>query len=91
MDGGSTRSVVLNHIPGGPPTLDTGHLIQVICSLVETHRLEMDQGDMQNVQCWGSSRNVVENHCTRPIDRPVIVVTEGEYALMCSYISPYNV
>ncbi len=50
-----------------------------------------DKGDMQNVQCWGSSRNVVENHCTRPIDWPVIVVTEGEYALMCSYISPYNV
>jgi len=24
-----------------------------------------DKGDMQNVQGWGSSRNVVENHCTR--------------------------
>ncbi len=45
----SFRAVVLNHIPGGPPTLHIlhvsliKHLIQVTCSLVETHRLEMSQ------------------------------------------------
>ncbi len=44
--------------------LNQAHMIQVTYSLVETHRLEMgvsDKGDMQNVQCWGSFRNVVEN------------------------------
>lgn len=37
----------------------------VISSLVENPKPEMglsDKGDMQNVQCWGHSRNMVENH-----------------------------
>ncbi len=40
------------------------HLIQLISSLVATPRPEMgvpDKGDMQNVQCWGGSRNVFRN------------------------------
>ncbi len=48
--------------------LNQTHLIQVTCLLVETHRLEMgvsDKRDIQNEQCWESSRNVVENHCSR--------------------------
>ncbi len=42
------------------------HLIQIISSLVETPRPEMgvsEKGEMQNVHCWGASRNVVGNHC----------------------------
>ncbi len=44
------------------------HLIQLISSLVATPRPEMgvsDKGDMQNVQCWGGSRNVFGNPCYR--------------------------
>ncbi len=40
------------------------HLIQLISSLVATPRPEIgvsDKGDMQNVQCWGGSRNVFGN------------------------------
>ncbi len=49
--------------------LDQGvQLIQLISSLVATPRPEMGvsgKGDMQNVQCWGGSRNVFGNHWAR--------------------------
>ncbi len=51
-----------------PCHLNQTHLIQNISSLVETPRPELgvsDKGEMQNVQCWGASRNVIGNHWTR--------------------------
>ncbi len=64
------RSGVPKHVPGASPTLHILHvlyqlhLIQLISSLVATPRPEMcvsDKRDMQNVQCWGGSRNVFGN------------------------------
>ncbi len=49
-----------------PCYLNQKHLIQIISSLVETPRPESgvsDKGEMQNVQCWGTSRNMVGNLC----------------------------
>ncbi len=51
-----------NYPKSFPCLLNQTHLIQIISSLVETPRPEMgvsDNGEMQNVQYWGASRNMV--------------------------------
>lgn len=57
--------------------LNQKHLIQVLSSLVETPGPEIgmsDKGAMQNVQCWGDSMNMVENH------RPKGTVKQSKYS-----------
>ncbi len=64
--GSQTRSWSLPNTAHFACLLYKSHLIQLISSLVATPRPEMgvsDKGDMQNVQCWGGSRNVFENPC----------------------------
>ena len=60
----------LNHVPGWPPALPIFLVSSIkhtfISSLAETERPVMgvtDKGDIQGMQCWWSSRNVVEKHC----------------------------